>query len=176
MGVCFQGVWGWECKSGSLRVPPASRGNRVSAPLEVPLAKRGEPNGGGQFINSERAIGIISSPCAVAAGASRRPIPQLEHDVQQKLIDDLQQPPHLSRPPLSLEAGCAACPPLSLEPARAARIVRVVVPLPLAHLAVNPPEVYQRVQPAPHNLKQPLPQAHRCLYAYTLNGSGLFLY
>jgi len=24
----------------------------------VPLAKRGEPKGGGQFINSERAIGI----------------------------------------------------------------------------------------------------------------------
>ena len=42
-----------------LKVPPARRGNRVSAPLAVPLAKRGEPKGGGQFINSERAIGII---------------------------------------------------------------------------------------------------------------------
>ena len=41
-----------------LEVPPARRGNRVSAPLAVPLAKRGEPKGGGQFINSERAIGI----------------------------------------------------------------------------------------------------------------------
>ena len=26
-----------------LKVPPASRGNRVGAPLAVPLAKRGEP-------------------------------------------------------------------------------------------------------------------------------------
>ena len=30
-----------------LKVPPASRGNRVGAPLAVPLAKRGEPQGGG---------------------------------------------------------------------------------------------------------------------------------
>ena len=32
-----------------LKVPPASRGNRVGAPLAVPLAKRGEPAGGGQL-------------------------------------------------------------------------------------------------------------------------------
>ena len=41
-----------------LKVPPARRGNRASVPLAVPLAKRGEPKGGGQFINSDRAIGI----------------------------------------------------------------------------------------------------------------------
>ena len=41
-----------------LQVPPARRGNRVSAPLAVPHAKRGEPKGGGQFINSDRAIGM----------------------------------------------------------------------------------------------------------------------
>jgi len=32
-----------------LKVPPARRGNRVGAPLTVPLAKRGEPKGGGKF-------------------------------------------------------------------------------------------------------------------------------
>ena len=42
-----------------LKVPPASRGNRVSAPLAVPLAKRGEPKGGGQIMNFGQAIGII---------------------------------------------------------------------------------------------------------------------
>ena len=30
-----------------LQVPPASRGNRVGAPIAVPLAKRGEPTEGG---------------------------------------------------------------------------------------------------------------------------------
>ena len=44
-----------------LKVPPARRGNRVGAPLAVPLAKRGEPKGGGQIINFARAIGIIRS-------------------------------------------------------------------------------------------------------------------
>ena len=47
-----------------LKVPPASRGNQAGA-LSVPLAKRGEPYGGGQFINSERAIGINSVSHAV---------------------------------------------------------------------------------------------------------------
>jgi hypothetical protein len=37
---------------------------------------------------------------------------------------------------------------LSLEPARAARIVSVVVPLPLAHFAVNLPQVQEDIQPA----------------------------
>jgi hypothetical protein len=46
-----------------LKVPPARRGNRVGAPLAVPLAKRGEPKGGGQIINFARAIGIIPPPC-----------------------------------------------------------------------------------------------------------------
>jgi hypothetical protein len=41
-----------------LKVPPASRGNRVGAPFAVPLAKRGEPAGGGQLMNFGRAIGI----------------------------------------------------------------------------------------------------------------------
>jgi hypothetical protein len=41
-----------------LKVPPARRGNRVSAPLAVPLAKRGEPKGGGQIMNFGQAIGI----------------------------------------------------------------------------------------------------------------------
>jgi hypothetical protein len=36
-----------------LKVPPASRGNRTGA---VPLAKRGEPEGGGRFNNPARAI------------------------------------------------------------------------------------------------------------------------
>jgi hypothetical protein len=80
---------------------------------------------------------------AVASGASRRPIPQPNHDVQQKSIDDVQQPPHLSRPPLSL------------EPAHATRIVRVVVLLPLAHLAVNLPQMLEDMQPAPDDLEQP---------------------
>jgi hypothetical protein len=47
-----------------LKVPPARRGNRSGA-LSVLLAKRGEPYGGGQFINSERAIGINSVSHAV---------------------------------------------------------------------------------------------------------------
>ena len=42
-----------------LKVPPVSRGNRTGAPLTVPLAKRGEPKGGGQIENFGRAIGII---------------------------------------------------------------------------------------------------------------------
>jgi len=33
--------------------------NRTSAPCMVPLAKRGEPKGGGQWVNFARAIGII---------------------------------------------------------------------------------------------------------------------
>jgi hypothetical protein len=41
-----------------LKVPPARRGNRVGAPFAVPLAKRGEPKGGGQLMNFGRAIGI----------------------------------------------------------------------------------------------------------------------
>jgi len=41
-----------------LEVPPARRGNRVGAPCAVPLAKRGEPKGGGQIVNFGRAIGI----------------------------------------------------------------------------------------------------------------------
>jgi len=41
-----------------VRVPPARRGNRVGAPFAVPLAKRGEPKGGGQLMNFGRAIGI----------------------------------------------------------------------------------------------------------------------
>jgi hypothetical protein len=40
-----------------LKVPPACRGNRTGAPLAVPLAKRGEPKGGGAFMNSGLAIG-----------------------------------------------------------------------------------------------------------------------
>jgi hypothetical protein len=31
------------------KVPPARRGNRAGAPFAVPLAKRGEPKGGGQL-------------------------------------------------------------------------------------------------------------------------------
>jgi len=42
-----------------LKVPPASRGNLTCA---VPLAKRGEPAGGGQIENSERTIGITLLP------------------------------------------------------------------------------------------------------------------
>jgi len=38
-----------------LKVPPASRGNQDPS---VPLAKRGEPKGGGQIVNFGRAIGI----------------------------------------------------------------------------------------------------------------------
>jgi hypothetical protein len=44
MGVLF--FKGLEC------------GDVKMADVRVPLAKRGEPKGGGQFINSERAIGI----------------------------------------------------------------------------------------------------------------------
>ena len=39
-----------------LKVPPACRGNQDPS---VPLAKRGEPKGGGQFIQSERTVGVI---------------------------------------------------------------------------------------------------------------------
>jgi hypothetical protein len=52
---CFVVQGGCGCgdlKMADFRVPPASRGNRVGAPLAVPLAKRGEPKGGG-----------ISEPC-----------------------------------------------------------------------------------------------------------------
>jgi len=38
-----------------LKVPPASRGNHACS---VPLAKRGEPKGGGQFMNFERTVGM----------------------------------------------------------------------------------------------------------------------
>jgi len=41
-----------------LKVPHASRGNRVGASLAVPIAKRGEPAGRGQLMNFGRAIGI----------------------------------------------------------------------------------------------------------------------
>ena len=37
---------------------PLQAGGTAWTRGSVPLAKRGEPNGGGQFINSERAIGI----------------------------------------------------------------------------------------------------------------------
>jgi competence protein ComEC len=40
------------------KVPPARRGNRTGAPRLVPLAKRGEPQGGGQLANFARAVGI----------------------------------------------------------------------------------------------------------------------
>ena len=94
----------------SLRFPLLAGGTEP-VPCAVPLAKRGEPKGGGQFINSERAIGIISSPCAVASGASRRPIPQPEHDVQQEQLDNFQQPPHhrVPRRRVSLRARRLRC-------------------------------------------------------------------
>jgi hypothetical protein len=59
MGVLlFKGVWVWGCYNGRLQFPlPA--GGTEHAPCLVPLAKRGEPAGGGQFMNSARAIGII---------------------------------------------------------------------------------------------------------------------
>jgi hypothetical protein len=42
-----------------LKVPPASRGNRTGA---VPLAKRGEPEGGGRFNNPPaRLLGVRSA-------------------------------------------------------------------------------------------------------------------
>ena len=48
-----------------LKVPPARRGNRIGAPLAVPLAKRGEPKGGGQIVNFGRAVGITHPPDCV---------------------------------------------------------------------------------------------------------------
>jgi hypothetical protein len=54
-----------------LEVPPARRGNRVGAPCAVPLAKRGEPKGGGRFMNSERAIGITTPRSASARAGCR---------------------------------------------------------------------------------------------------------
>jgi hypothetical protein len=54
-----------------LEVPPARRGNRVDAPCAVPLAKRGEPEGGGRFMNSERAIGITTPRSASARAGCR---------------------------------------------------------------------------------------------------------
>ena len=61
-----------------LKVPPARRGNRVSALLAVPLAKRGEPKGGGRFVNSERATGIIpiAEPKFINPSASNPPSPR----------------------------------------------------------------------------------------------------
>ena len=50
-----------------LEVPPARRG----APCAVPLAKRGEPKGGGRFMNSERAIGITTPRSASARAGCR---------------------------------------------------------------------------------------------------------
>ncbi len=40
-----------------LKVPPTHRGNRTGVRQSVPLAKRGEPAGGGQFANFARALG-----------------------------------------------------------------------------------------------------------------------
>jgi len=117
----------------SLRFPLLAGGTEP-VPCAVPLAKRGEPKGGGQFINSERAIGIISSPCAVASGASRRPIPQPEHDVQQEQLDNFQQPPHhrVPRRRVSLRARRLRCLHARLEslassshfPSRISRSIR----------------------------------------------------
>ena len=45
-------------RTGALLGSPARRGNRGGAPLAVPLAKRGEPKGGGAIVNSALAIGI----------------------------------------------------------------------------------------------------------------------
>jgi hypothetical protein len=70
-----------------LKVPPACRGNRVSAPLAVPLAKRGEPKGGGQFINSERAIGITREPNAGSTpSAFRRSLAEKWVSLQQSKL------------------------------------------------------------------------------------------
>jgi hypothetical protein len=44
---CSRGVWVWGFKNGRLQGSPCKQGNRVGAPLAVPLAKRGEPKGGG---------------------------------------------------------------------------------------------------------------------------------
>jgi hypothetical protein len=54
---------------------------------------------------------LFPSPRAVAAGASRRPIPQLEHDVQQEQLDNFQQPPHhrVPRRRVSLRARRLRC-------------------------------------------------------------------
>jgi hypothetical protein len=54
---------------------------------------------------------LFPSPCAVASGASRRPIPQLEHDVQQEQLDNFQQPPHhrVPRRRVSLRARRLRC-------------------------------------------------------------------
>jgi Predicted hydrolase (metallo-beta-lactamase superfamily) len=40
-----------------LKVPSTHRGNRTGVRQSVPLAKRGEPKGGGQFANFARALG-----------------------------------------------------------------------------------------------------------------------
>jgi outer membrane protein TolC len=52
-----------------LKVPPANRGNRTGA---VPLAKRGEPQGGGQFEKKARVLATLVSMslvlCAWAQG------------------------------------------------------------------------------------------------------------
>jgi hypothetical protein len=48
-----------------LKVPPARRGNQDPS---VPLAKRGEPKGGGQIVNFGRAIGSTSLGFTVDEG------------------------------------------------------------------------------------------------------------
>jgi len=56
-----------------LKVPPARRGNQAAL-RAVPLAKRGEPQGGGQFTNSDRAIGIASSVSHLLRDSAGQPI------------------------------------------------------------------------------------------------------
>jgi hypothetical protein len=54
-----------------LKVPPARRGNRVGAPFAVPLAKRGEPKGGGD--NSCRTYAVeYGDSQATASNSSRK--------------------------------------------------------------------------------------------------------
>jgi glutamate synthase (NADPH/NADH) large chain len=66
----------WSPAAGDplLQVPPAGRGNRASAPCAVPLAKRGEPEGGGQHTDAEppRATdNLADAPCRAPAAPLR---------------------------------------------------------------------------------------------------------
>jgi diguanylate cyclase (GGDEF)-like protein len=56
------------------RGSPRGAGWRAKRPTAVPLAKRGEPQGGGQFMHSDHAIGIASSLSHLLHDSTGQPI------------------------------------------------------------------------------------------------------
>ena len=99
----------------------------------APSPHAGRAGVGAVFKSMQRHL-LFPSRRAVAAGASRRPIPQPEHDVQQEQLDNFQQPPHhcVPRRRVSLRARRLRCMHARLEslassshfPSRISRSIR----------------------------------------------------